>query len=123
MILVSSVHHEPVGAAFAQLRGTFGRVAALAAIITISPGHDASYPWRQVGTSAEPGHGGQGQVAVDYYLSSAEKGGEPPGRWVGDGLAELGYGAGQVVDRTVFERLYGQFADPRDPAGERRLGR
>jgi len=30
---------------------------------------------------------------------------------------------GQVIDRAVFERLYGQFVDPRDPAGQSRLGR
>ena len=60
---------------------------------------------------------------MDYYLSPAEKGGEPPGRWRGDGLADLGFRAGEVIDRQVFERLYGQFADPQDPTGESRLGR
>ena len=108
----------------------------MAGIITIAPGHDASYPWRQIGTSAQPAEGtlsaqaAEGQPAertpppgVAYYLSPAEKGGEPPGRWRGAGLAELGFGDGQVIDREVFERLYGQFLDPRDPGGETRLGR
>ena len=31
---------------------------AVAGIITISPGHDASYPWRQIGTSASPAQAG-----------------------------------------------------------------
>ena len=30
---------------------------------------------------------------------------------------------GQLIDREVFERLYGKFLDPRDPSGEARLGR
>ena len=90
----------------------------MAGIITISPGHDASYPWRQIGTAAEPG-----KSPADYYLSPAEKGGEPPGIWHGGGLAELGLQDGQVIDRAMFEQLYGQFIDPRDPTGESRLGR
>ena len=93
----------------------------MAGIITISPGHDASYPWRQIGTSASPAKAGQ--PGSGYYLSPAEKGGEPPGRWRGGGVAELGFAEGQVIEREVFERLYGKFTDPRDPAGEARLGR
>src|SRR5215472_18761227 len=88
--------------------GDRGReVRQLARIITISPGHDASYPWRQIGTSAEPRRAGQ--PGAQYYLSPAEKGGEPPGIWRGDGVADLGLQAGQVIDREVFQRLYGQF--------------
>jgi hypothetical protein len=94
----------------------------MAGIITIAPGHDASYPWRQIGTSAQPAEP-MPQPGVAYYLSQAEKGGEPPGRWRGAGLAELGFGDGQVIDPEVFERLYGQFLDPRDQGGETRLGR
>jgi hypothetical protein len=60
----------------------------LAGIITISPGHDPSYPWRQIGTSPEATQAGPAGVA--YYLSPAEKGGEPPGRWRGAGIAVLG---------------------------------
>ena len=95
----------------------------MAGIITISPGHDPSYPWRQIGTSAGAGPARTTTPAVDYYLSPADKGGEPPGRWRGAGLAELGFRDGQLIDRQVFERLYGQFLDPRDPDGETRLGR
>jgi hypothetical protein len=36
---------------------------------------------------------------------------------------ELGFRAGQLIERDVFERLYGQFIDPRDPSGQARLGR
>jgi hypothetical protein len=96
----------------------------MAGIITISPGHDASYPWRQIGTSAEPAQSNVGRRAdVAYYLSPAEKGGEPPGRWRGAGLAELGFRDGHIIERAVFESLYGKFVDPRDPSGEARLGR
>jgi conjugative relaxase-like TrwC/TraI family protein len=60
---------------------------------------------------------------VGYYLSPAEKGGEPPGIWTGKGVAELGLQPGGIVERKVFEQLYGQHLDPRDPSGQTRLGR
>ena len=60
---------------------------------------------------------------LEYYLAPADKGGEPAGRWAGRGLATLGFTAGQVIDRSVFEPLYGQHLDPRDPVGKTRLGR
>src|SRR6266516_2882388 len=78
----------------------------MAGIITISPGHDASYPWRQIGTSAMAEQATLTGPGVAYYLSPAEKGGEPPGRWRGDGLAELGFENGQIIERQLFERLY-----------------
>ena len=92
----------------------------VAGIITIAPGHDASYPWRQIGTSdrsPEPGRAG-----TSYYLAPADKGGEPPGRWQGGGLADLGFREGQIIEREVFERLYGEVPrssrpDRRDAAG------
>ena len=93
----------------------------MAGIITISPGHNASYPWRQIGTSTAPDK--TAQASAGYYLSPAEKGGEPPGRWQGGGVADLGFREGQVIEREVFERLYGKFLDPRDPSGQTRLGR
>ena len=91
----------------------------MAGILTISPGHDASYPWRQIGTSEES----RGASLTDYYLSPAAKGGEPPGRWSGRGCPKLGLLTGDVVDRAVFEPMYGKFADPRDPSGGTTLGR
>jgi hypothetical protein len=95
----------------------------VAGIITISKGHDASYPWKQIG-AAEPGRQPHGQgPGAGYYLSPAERGGEPPGIWTGKGVAELGLRPGGEVDRGVFEPLYGQHLDPRDPARLTRLGR
>ena len=93
----------------------------MAGIITISVGHDASYPWRQIGTA--DGADRNRERGVGYYLSPSAKGGEPPGRWTGLDVTELGFTPGAVVEREVFERLYGQFIDPRDPAGQARLGR
>src|SRR6266516_1539065 len=92
----------------------------MAVVWTINPGVDASYPWLVIGpASAETGL----RSPLEYYLAPADKGGEPPGRWAGRGLAVLGFTAGGVIDRAVFEPLYGQHADPRDPSGATRLGR
>ena len=100
----------------------------MAGIITVSKGHDAAYPWKQIG--ADNGKADTGERAdrasrsgVGYYLSPAERGGEPPGIWTGNGVAELGLVQGGIVDREVFEPLYGRHVDPRDPSGETRLGR
>jgi hypothetical protein len=121
VILVSSAHHEALAAAFAQLARP-KEVSELAGIITISPGHDASYPWRQIGTSPDPARP-HPTADVAYYLSPADKGGEPPGRWRGAGLTELGFQEGHIIDRKAFEPLYVHFTDPRDPTGDTRLGR
>ena len=94
----------------------------MAGIITVSKGHDASYPWKQIGT-AEPAKNGDSRRGVGYYLAPAERGGEPPGIWTGRGVAELGLQPGGAVDRAVFEPLYGRHLDPRDPSGEALLGR
>ena len=91
--------------------------APMAIVLKINPGFDAAYPWREIGTGAQPAS------PLDYYLAPADKGGEPAGRWAGRGLATLGFTAGQVIDRAVFEPLYGQHLDPRDPVGKSRLGR
>ncbi|HUZ50910.1 MAG TPA: MobF family relaxase, partial [Streptosporangiaceae bacterium] len=95
----------------------------MAGIITISKGHDASYPWRQIGTSTSVAATRRADMGAGYYLSPAEKGGEPPGTWTGKAVAELGLRPGGVVDRAVFEPLYGRHLDPRDPTGQTRLGR
>ena len=94
----------------------------MAGIITISKGHDASYPWKQIGTDTS-GTSRNSHAGVGYYLSPAERGGEPPGIWTGRGVAELGLRLGATVDRSVFEPLYGHHVDPRDPSGETLLGR
>jgi hypothetical protein len=91
----------------------------MAVVLKINPGFDAAYPWRQIGTGQLPA----AASPLEYYLAPADKGGEPAGRWAGRGLAVLGFTAGQVIDRTVFEPLYGQHLDPRDPTGQTRLGR
>jgi hypothetical protein len=95
----------------------------VAGIVTISKGHDASYPWRQIGTRPSKRAARRADAGAGYYLSPAEKGGEPPGIWTGKGVAELGLQPGGIVERAVFEPLYGKHLDPRDPAGQTRLGR
>ena len=91
----------------------------MAVVLKINPGFDASYPWREIGT----GDAVVSMTPLEYYLAPADKGGEPPGRWAGRGLAVLGFTAGAVIDRKVFEPLFGQHTDPRDPSAKTRLGR
>jgi len=106
---------------------TAGEVQRVAGIITICKGHDAAYPWKQIGTengsTNKPESGASSRAGLGYYLSPAERGGEPPGTWTGLDVAELGFEPGGIVRRDVFEPLYGQHADPRDQAGETTLGR
>jgi conjugative relaxase-like TrwC/TraI family protein len=92
----------------------------LAVVVSIARGHDASYPFKTIG--AADGATITGGRGAGYYLSAVEKGGEPAGTWIGDGAAELGFRDGDVVRREDFEPLYGQFLDPRDPAGKIYLG-
>ena len=72
--------------------------------ITLSAGHDAKYYTAQMG--------GAERSSADYYLSATEKGGEPQGTWVGEGLADLGIHDGDRIDAEVFEAIYGAFVDP-----------
>jgi len=74
----------------------------VAGIITISKGHDASYPWKQIGAAEPDTTSGRARTAAEYYLSPAEKGGELPGIWTGRGVAELGLrpGAGAPLVGT-----------------------
>ncbi len=90
----------------------------MAVVLKINAGFDASYPWREIGAGD-----GLPSSPLEYYLAPADKGGEPPGRWAGRGLATLGLAQDAVIDRTVFEPLFGQHADPRDSSGGTRLGR
>ena len=92
----------------------------MAVVVSIARGHDASYPFKTIG--AADGATITGERGAGYYLSAVEKGGEPAGTWVGNGAAELGFPHGDVVRREDFEPLYGQFLDPRDPAGRTYLG-
>ena len=94
----------------------------MAVVLKINPGFDASYPWREIGTGPAAGSG-PAASPLEYYLAPADKGGEPPGRWAGRGLAVFGLADAQVIDREVFEPLFGQHTDPRDLSGATRLGR
>ena len=92
----------------------------MAVHVSIQPGYDPSYPWKQIGT----GTGVAAALGLEYYLAPADKGGEPPGRWHGRGAAMLGFAEGQIIERAVFEKLYGdRHLDPRDPTDNTRLGR
>ena len=89
----------------------------MAVVGSLRRGTDASYPFRAIAaTQAEAVN------PLNYYLSPAESGGEPPGRWAGENLPRLGFQAGQVVDRAVFVPLYEQHTDLRDASGKTRLG-
>jgi conjugative relaxase-like TrwC/TraI family protein len=92
----------------------------VAVVVSIARGHDASYPFKTIG--AADGATITGERGAGYYLSAVEKGGEPAGTWVGNGVAELGFHDGDTVRREDFEPLYGQFLDPRDPSGRTYLG-
>src|SRR6266542_2634809 len=81
-------------------------------MLTISSGYDPGYLTRAVATGRE-----------NYYVSAVAEHGEPPGIWTGRGCPGLGLAVGSQVDNKVMERLYGAFADPRDPAGQATLGR
>jgi TrwC relaxase len=92
----------------------------MAVVVSIARGHDASYPFKTIGSAEGPVI--TGERGAGYYLSAVEKGGEPAGTWVGSGAAELGFHDGETVRREDFEPLYGQFLDPRDPTGRTYLG-
>ena len=100
--------------------GARGRAGAAWPCRAINPGFDASYPWREIGTAAA---GAALPGPLEYYLAPAEKGGEPPGVWAGRGLAALGLEAGQVIEREVFEKLFGQDHWTPGPHRRHRLGR
>ena len=92
-----------------------GEAWTVAGIITIAKGHDASYLWKQIGTAAPGKSAATAGRGMGYYLSPADKGGEPSGIWTGRGVAELGLRPAGVVKRQVFERLYGQHLAPPRP--------
>ena len=76
----------------------------------VSAGHDAGYPFRQMGTADRGAY--QAARGTGYYLNAMEKGGEPPGVYHGEALAELGIHDGDEVAREQFEPLFGQFITP-----------
>ena len=90
---------------------------------TLAAGADAHYPFGGM-TGGEAGK--DGKPAGEYYLSPTQKGEEPPGKWMGEGLADLGIHDGQPItkaDEAMFAKIYGEFQDTRDPSGETTLGR
>ena len=102
----------------------------MAVVVTIASGADAAYPGRSMagGAQAEIGT----STGPQYYLSATEKGGEPAGKWVGEGLADLGIRDGDRIGKSLddknpelvqFEKIYGGFTDTRDPSGQATLGR
>jgi hypothetical protein len=80
--------------------------------LKIKQGYDPDYYFRQM---SQRGRAAKGLArGPEYYLSAAEQGGEPPGHWVGEGLADLGIHDDDVVDRDDYLSLYGGFTNPRD---------
>lgn len=87
----------------------------MAGFLGISRGYDPEYPFKQMtgagkaaGQEAAAGKAG----GPEYYYSAAEHGGEPPGRWVGEGLAWLGIHDGDEVRKDDFLALFGEFRVP-----------
>ena len=53
----------------------------MAVVVSIASGHDASYPFKTIGTAdgATITETINGERGAGYYLSAVEKGGEPAG--------------------------------------------
>ncbi|MEV8590895.1 MobF family relaxase [Streptomyces sp. NPDC051180] len=69
-------------------------------MLSISAGSDPGYLTKEVSAGAE-----------HYYLRSIDLQGEPPGYWLGDGIADLGLSG--TINNEVFTDLYTDFIDPR----------
>jgi TrwC relaxase len=96
----------------------------MAMTATISAGADAAYPFRSMGGSEQSVTGQKG--GTEYYLSASREGGEPHGKWVGEGLADLGIHDGRAItkdDEDLFRQIYSEFLDVRDPSGGTPLGK
>jgi len=81
--------------------------------VGFATGADAGYVIGPMGGGAQSVTAGH--RATEYYLSPAEKGGEPPGIWIGEGLAGLGLHDGDLItseDHELFDAIYGDFRDP-----------
>ena len=77
----------------------------MAVIATLAKGYDLDYIWKQVDQTlaADP---------ASYYITSAETGGEPPGRWWGPGAQALGLESGQLVEQRLYDLLFGERKAP-----------
>lgn len=85
----------------------------MAVTVGFATGADAGYVIGPMGGGAQSVTAGH--RATEYYLSPAEKGGEPPGIWIGEGLADLGVHDGDLItseDHELFDAIYGDFRDP-----------
>jgi AAA domain/TrwC relaxase len=85
----------------------------MAVTVGFATGADAGYVIGPMGVGAQSVTAGH--RATEYYLSPAEKGGEPPGIWIGAGLADLGIHDGDLItaeDHELFDAIYGDFRDP-----------
>ena len=101
----------------------------MAVVVTIASGADARYPGRSMAAEGQAVTGTAG--GPQYYLAATGKGGEPAGKWIGEGLAELGIHDGDRIGKSAdgknpelqqFEKIYGGFTDTRDPSGNTTLG-
>ena len=86
----------------------------MAGIITISPGHDASYPWRQIGTADRARRTAVGRAG--YYLSPRRRAASRPaaGR---AGSRRLGFPRGAIDRQAGFRAAL--WAPPRPARPER----
>jgi TrwC relaxase len=82
-----------------------GAGLAVAIVATLSKGYDLEYIWAQVDR-------GPVKDAASYYIQASENGAEPPGRWWGPGALALGLAPGQLVERDVYDLLFGQRKAP-----------
>src|SRR6266566_4420214 len=77
----------------------------VAVVATLSKGYDLEYIWKQVDR-------GPAKDAASYYIQASESGGEPPGRWWGQGAKALGFEPGQRIDRKAYDLLFGERKAP-----------
>ena len=77
----------------------------VAVVATLSKGYDLDYIWTQVDR-------GPAKDAASYYIQASETGGEPPGRWWGPGAQALGLQPGQIVERKLYDLLFGERRAP-----------
>ena len=87
-----------------------GAVGAVMSVHRLSAGKGFRYLLRDTASADVP----RGQQAlVDYYVES----GNPPGRWVGSGLAGLadgrGLAPGTLVSEAAMTAVFGRAVDPR----------
>ncbi|WP_143447891.1 MobF family relaxase [Kineosporia sp. R_H_3] len=83
-----------------QLDRSFPLHGRTSALLSVTPGHSASYLTNQVG------------AGMESYYTGAVGAGEPPGVWHGKGAEALGLEG--EVDADVMSALYERYLDPTD---------